>query len=664
MCEVKVTAENENDMKLKNIKAENVKGRKIDIAFAPVTVFVGPSFSGKTAILDSIKLGLLGYHPKLGRRSSAAFALCGTGTGMSVEVELDRRTLTHTWEMVSGSVRYSGPAKMPLIPAVLMDTKEYFQLSRPDRLKYIFERTTVKDPVTAADVTAALKTDVKVEPVTADSEAAIVEAVAMVNELEQARVDEDVSVQVWLETILEQFKAAAKESADTVKRMLGLVQGTVELKAASGTGTGRLVNVDAELTDARKKLEAGRIALDRDQRAAAVEADRLAKIETLKSRISESEKSGPVEVDAEAITSMLVPLEKATVAYKSATIDRNKLVVESRQKMNQAAGDAARIKNEIAETEDRHAEAMKLKCCPFCKSDKAGWQKAIVAAHKELIALKTDALETARASLKKHETDLAKRVKLLAASEEDDGEHEARLEKISALVAKREAIRGRKDKMAGVRGELAGLEAMAPAAVMTRAQLDELQAAVGTYKQKVDALELAQKRYVAATQAEAQKAQAQAELEKQKGRAAVFKQAVEVVRAKQQKLVDGAIESLMATARKFTDGIMPGQLAYKDGELGYWSGSTWIGHDTFSGTEEALAYAAFSVALASESEVRLVMLDELGVADKETKLRILDRMVELVEAGVVEQFIGADVTLADYPSRPRGRAVTVIPVNR
>jgi hypothetical protein len=121
-----------------------------------------------------------------------------------------------------------------------------------------------------------------------------------------------------------------------------------------------------------------------------------------------------------------------------------------------------------------------------------------------------------------------------------------------------------------------------------------------------------------------------------------------LIRARQQKLVDGAINAILGTARKFTDGIMPGKLDYKDGELGYWAGATWVGHETFSGTEEALALTAFSVALAAESEVRLVMIDELGIADPATKRLIIERMVKLVDEGVIEQFCGADSNEVDY----------------
>jgi len=162
---------------------------------------------------------------------------------------------------------------------------------------------------------------------------------------------------------------------------------------------------------------------------------------------------------------------------------------------------------------------------------------------------------------------------------------------------------------------------------------------------EVAVLEREQKQFVAATQAELQNAKARAQLQMQKARADVFKQAMGTVRDVQQKLVDAAISGLLATARRFTDGIIPGELGYRDGDLGYSDGAIWVGHETFSGTEEALSYAGLSVALAADSDVRLVLFDEMGIVDPATKAVILKRMVELTEAGVIDQFIGADVSL-------------------
>lgn len=656
-------------MKLKTITADNVKGRNIKCTFGPVNLFVGPSFSGKTAVLDAIKLGLLGYHPKLGKRSAATFSLAGDGAVMAVEIELellpDRmlKKLRHEWRPDrSGSVSYLGPDPMPLVPAVLMDTKEYFSLSKPDRLKYIFERTKVVDAVTAAALAADLKTACAGNLTPSEAgEKAIIEAVDLLNELDSARKDEDVTVQVWLETLLDQFKSTAKDAADAVKRMQGLVQGSVELKAKAGAAD-RLVNVDAQLTEARKKLNAARIALDRaEQDHEKAEEEQKAQAGR-QARLTELRKRVPAQglLDAGAadkLTETINRMQKGVAGYKSDRIARNTAVQKARAKVASLDRDEVRLLTEIEDETAKHADNMKLTCCPFCKSKTAGWQKAIEKAHKQTLATKDKALTALGKDRKAAKAELAKAEAALEASEVADDLNEKEQGTITELVRQREAVRDALEKSGQDRAELDALEALNPKPVtfLPAAEWEKLRDAVGRADLEVSELDLRQKQYVAATQAEAQNARARNELEQQKARAAVFKEGVDLVRATQQKLVDGAIDALLGTARRFTDGILPGTLAYQGGEIGYWKGRIWVNHETFSGTEEALAYAAFSVALAAESEVRLVMIDELGVADELTKKAILQRMVDLTADGTIEQFIGADVSkggVADYEPLP------------
>jgi hypothetical protein len=117
------------------------------------------------------------------------------------------------------------------------------------------------------------------------------------------------------------------------------------------------------------------------------------------------------------------------------------------------------------------------------------------------------------------------------------------------------------------------------------------------------------------------------------------------------------VKAWIAPARRFTDGILKGRLEFRDGEIGYVANGQWVTHDTFSGTEEALAYAGLAVALAQDSPFKLVLVDELGIIDPETRVAILERMGELVADGTINQFIGADAAPTLMPA-----CVTVVPV--
>ena len=98
-----------------------------------------------------------------------------------------------------------------------------------------------------------------------------------------------------------------------------------------------------------------------------------------------------------------------------------------------------------------------------------------------------------------------------------------------------------------------------------------------------------------------------------------------------------------ASAARFTAGILRSPLVYQDGDLGRFEGDKFISWETFSGTEEALAFAGLSVALAAQAPVKVVLIDELGRLTSANKTKLLDRMLELTRDGVIDAFIGADV---------------------
>jgi len=94
---------------------------------------------------------------------------------------------------------------------------------------------------------------------------------------------------------------------------------------------------------------------------------------------------------------------------------------------------------------------------------------------------------------------------------------------------------------------------------------------------------------------------------------------------------------------QFTDGILLTPLGYHDGELGRWSNRNWIPHRSFSGTEQLISCAGISVALARQSPIRLVLLDELGRLSALNKKALMNRLIALTAEGFIEQCLCVDV---------------------
>jgi NADPH:quinone reductase-like Zn-dependent oxidoreductase len=112
---------------------------------------------------------------------------------------------------------------------------------------------------------------------------------------------------------------------------------------------------------------------------------------------------------------------------------------------------------------------------------------------------------------------------------------------------------------------------------------------------------------------------------------------------------------MVSTMNALTEGITR-PYVYKGGDVGYEDDNgKFVSFKTFSGTERALVQMALSVTLASTSEFRLAVIDELGRFDKKNKERILENVTKMVDAGFIDQFIGVDV---DWENPPEG--VTII----
>jgi len=646
-------------MKIKYVQAEQFKGRSHRYDLTGVDLFLGPSFSGKTAVLDSVRVGLLGYHPKLGKRPAATFALA-TGPKMGIELGFDGcgnpgTILRREWETKKGAVKYAGP-EGEQVPAVLLDVREYFAMSGADRLKYIFERMTVDEAdLSPAAVTAAIKR-VKVEDPSPASEEAIAKAVSLVEDLAQARESEtDISVQLWLDTCLTDLKTQQKEAKEAAKQIEGLLQGASQIKAqdAGRTAGG---NPDKEIAEARAQRSALTVELDRLRAGSEAHARYCEKLD----RLLKLAKGLPdYEGEIKTQEGKADDLAKRLSQYKPGNLTK------AATDQTKAAGDvaalkleAARLGNQWKALDEAHRKNLALKSCPFCKSSRTGWREHLVDEYTDAVNKISNAVVD-NAKL----TEAASEVLRKAESVFKAADKEA----TKAIELRRDAerVRVEVDRLrktmrdnAAVVNEAKVLTAN-PVPAIDEGRAEESRVRLTEVDHQIAQLELRQKQFIAGQQEDLQKMKAKKTFTEQAAKRDVFALAIETVRALQQETIDKAIGSLMGTARQFTDGILPGKLEYRDGEIGFYAGPQWVSHEVFSGTEEALAYAGLAVALAQESETKVVIIDELGIADLETKAKIVKRMAELHKSGVIDNCILADVSGADY-----GEGVTVHKIER
>jgi hypothetical protein len=122
----------------------------------------------------------------------------------------------------------------------------------------------------------------------------------------------------------------------------------------------------------------------------------------------------------------------------------------------------------------------------------------------------------------------------------------------------------------------------------------------------------------------------------------------EFVDVLQGEAVERAFKPLLTVANRIAGAVLKSPLMYRAGEIGRMDGRTWISHQTFSGSEQAVTYAALSVALAAASPLRVAIIDEMDRLTPENKKTLMESVVEAVNEDVLDQCICCDVRASDY----------------
>lgn len=181
-----------------------------------------------------------------------------------------------------------------------------------------------------------------------------------------------------------------------------------------------------------------------------------------------------------------------------------------------------------------------------------------------------------------------------------------------------------------------------------RAEYARIKLEIENLNAEFNACDVDVKRGVAAKADVLRQNQAVVERDKAKAEQDMTNLAVDAVTAFQQSMVNEAFRTIITDANRFTEGILDSPLVYQDGEIGRIRNSVFIGHEYLSGTEQALCFAAISVALAMQSPFRLVQIDELTRLSRRNKQLVFGRLVSLIEQGVIHQTICVDTDIAPY----------------
>lgn len=638
-------------MHLKQIAARNFKGRNFDHLLNPITIIHGDNFSGKSAIADAIRVGLIGYHPHHGKRPCDTFGFAGAGTTMEISGDVGLIAFTHKWEMKRGSVSFetSAPSSMPMVPEVLLDIREYLKLSGPNKARFVFAGIDLEAMgFTTEMITARMKKDVKVDEPSEASERFLNEIVDDIEGLGQERDELKKTHQEWIAGVVARIKEKRDDAKEAAKSMEGTIQGTAQLRAKEGINAA--ANPSETLKAKRAELQEMTLARQKAEDTMADRAKAESRLKTLEAAYNNA--SDPA-MQIKVLEESVAKLTKRIDGYQSRTED----ILEKHGQANAALGAAnqtiERIKSDVSEVSDNAAAALEEKCCPMCKSKGAGWKKSLIKSRDADLKKLADEMVEAKKQHKDAKAKLDKLAADLEASRSRDNEIAMDRKTKTQQEGELKKLRAAQTEMAGAAARIdEARKAYQLYPNILQEQIDAAKASEASLKLIVENFEAEERRYIARMADAKRAAQAEIEFTEKKIELDVCERALKVVLAIQNEMMTQAFDGFLFKVNTFCDGILPGTIAFKDGEIGYYAGAAWAAAEFFSGTEELLCFAGLAVALAQQSPIKIVIMDELGRMTVANKMKLIRKMIDLQKAGVIDQFVGIDVepgVFANFP---------------
>lgn len=634
-------------MKIKTIAAHNFAGSDFKHDLAPVTIIAGKNYSGKTKIPTAIRLALSGsLPPPIGTKGVYRLAGNPDAAGsMSVAIETDTgRKVALKWTRdAKGKVSFEGGIPSDLVmPEILSDPKGFWSKTSAERIQTIFEACPGAGKDLDKNISKRLG-EIAVGPLKL-RETFLEEIRAGIKDLFTTA---KVKPQLAAARLIDWLKVSAKDAADSGKVATAAL-------SAMGPALEKPADVTAELEKAQQDLARLQIGFDKTQvDTNEALADVTRKIEAYSRKYQQT----PVEHLMDFINN-----ELQTVAKDLRGLTPPPPIGDIQEEL-EAAHDAkfdaqAAItvhKGAVLKLEKDLGDLQIADVCPICRAKATGWKDRAVAATTSDLKVTQDGLARAIAARERADAEITRLTACAEATLKARSEYDQRK---AELMAADEQLETDRDNLGPLLTERARLKTVlaetqeadeeAPAKVadlQTRIQLlRQQQAVLSTYEQdRSKRIEL-EERAATAT-----------------AKAGIFKAAVKLAVEEQTKVSETAFNTVLKTARAFTDGLLNSPLEFIDGDLGrsvaeadtkrpgfVATVGSWITHETFSDSEQRIAYSAFAVALAAEASVKIVIIDEMATLEPERKTAFVQRLIDLVKAGTIDQAICLEPVAADY----------------
>lgn len=653
--------------------ARNLKGGSFDVGLTAANAIIGPNFSRKTAVIETIRLAILGYIPEIGKLPKSTWEL-SSGPHMSVYIGFDNSCSVKRIFYLDGStvkLDTSGTMQPPECGA-LMQADHYFGLTDHERVNYVFSHVRLPDSLTPEGIIAEVERlsfgedhNERFEISKADCVEDVRKSFQPADERagDPTKSSEKPSIQDALGTAIESFRMRFTEWNRRSKETQGAVMTMAELRLREPGIVSAAQDVDAKISEVSAKTEtliANKATLVERQSAVERSAERLAFIEG-QLALPPYEKEKAVNDMRELNDANAKKKRKVLPAKKRAELQAN---LEEWISVDLSDASAITIQQRMIDEAMRQAkELSEMPSCPFCKSKGKNWQANIEVTLAKQIELATTVRDAAAKRKETAEREVARLQELL---DKDDDAITANRMIEEGIKANRSEINSLEASMAenararaNFENELAGLMNLAPGDVDFEEQIRIIEAEQHELNLRRITLEAAKRNETQLKQDLKRAGEAQIEHSNAAAHVTAIKAVGELLKEKRKNLVVEAFQSLLVTANIVTAGVLKSPLTLHENTIGMWIDGKFVPHRVFSGTEKALTYIAIAVALSSQSQFKLVILDEVGRLDASNQCKMIGRLTDCVTRGIIDQYIIVGTT----EPQQGGASKTLLPLN-
>lgn len=686
-----------------SVTATNLKSSEsLEHKLAPLTLITGQNGAGKSAIIDALYLATLGYHPLRGKTGPAIAELAGPGMQLSAHVEFsDLKGVTRSWKRTAKglSVTLAGPDEPPF-DLVSLDPNAFLSANIEKRAAMIAARFNIEgDPKAAilAAVRKALGSYDKEFKLPAKMPEDFAEWVESVSEVLKAGKSAAASMKKRMKATLE-GKAALTDGAPPSVDAQALDDArTSKARFTAAIEEARKTAAQA-LADIRELPQAHGEPPDLNE---AVLKDRLVKVEEALSLIEAQRLDFTRSESSRRLITSSIATNRQRAKSLSLWLDENPEVSLVEPEEITSGGDTGpkgvrhfedeifhlesaihRIEQSLATMKGELAGERKNQLvgetCPCCGAKRDAWDEQQTWEREEAFtALSEKIIETEKADKQKREELSAAKATLarvkgyfqaLTDAQERDAkakEHEAlnaehakleaelsglplwtmeQAEELDALTDEKAELEEKIEIVANHREAIeAKVEHDRLEAIINGAQTARDMAAADLEKaeQELAALEAKAKAYAEYEANQKERDKAQNEYDNADKELTAWGAALDELQTASDAETVKVLKPMLEIARKLTRDCLPTELDHKGLDIGRWVGAHFVKLSTFSKSEQAVALAGITAALAASGS-GLVILDEFSTLDPRKKVAFLENVIAAIEDGTLAQAILID----------------------